>query len=72
MKNRKWCCYAHVLSVDAFYAKNIGLISATANSGYTLNPNTVTILEQLGADLSMLPTSTSIVNIQELTSYTLQ
>lgn len=62
----------NVLSVDAFYAKNIGLISATANSGYTLNPNTVTILEQLGADLSMLPTSTSIVNIQELTSYTLQ
>jgi hypothetical protein len=62
----------NVLSVDAFYAKNIGLISATANSGYTLNPNTVTILEQLGADLSMLPTSTSIVNTQELTSYTLQ
>lgn len=62
----------NVLSVDAFYAKNIGLISATANSGYTLNPSTVTILEQLGADLSMLPTSTSIVNTQELTSYALQ
>ncbi|MBN2867892.1 MAG: hypothetical protein JXK08_04410 [Flavobacteriaceae bacterium] len=62
----------NVLYVDAFYAKNIGLISATANSGYTLNPSTVTILEQLGADLSMLPTSTSIVNTQELTSYALQ
>ncbi|WP_027879037.1 hypothetical protein [Mesoflavibacter zeaxanthinifaciens] len=62
----------NVLSVDAFYAKDIGLITANANIGYSLNENTVTILQQLGVDLSMLPTSTSILNTQELTSYTLQ
>lgn len=62
----------NVLSVDAFYAKDIGLITANANIGYSLNENTVTILQQLGADLSMLPTNTSILNTQELTSYTLQ
>lgn len=62
----------NVLSIDAFYAKDIGLITANANIGYSLNENTVTILQQLGADLSMLPTNTSILNTQELTSYTLQ
>ncbi len=62
----------NVLSVDAFYAKDIGLITANANIGYSLNENTVTILQQLGVDLSMLPTNTSILNTQELTSYTLQ
>jgi len=62
----------NVLSVDAFYAKDIGLITSNANIGYSLNENTVTILQQLGVDLSMLPTNTSILNTQELTSYTLQ
>ncbi|WP_397362697.1 hypothetical protein [Olleya sp. R77988] len=60
-----------VLSVDSFYAKNIGLINAEADSGYTLNPNTVSILQQLGVDLSMLPTSLSVTNTQVLTSYTI-
>lgn len=62
----------NVLSVDAFYAKDIGLITANANIDYSLNENTVTILQQLGVDLSMLPTNTSILNTQELTSYILQ
>jgi hypothetical protein len=62
----------NVLSVDAFYAKDIGLITANANIGYSLNENTVTILQQLGVDLNMLPTNTSILNTQELTNYTLQ
>lgn len=62
----------NVLSVDAFYAKDIGLITANANIGYSLNENTVTILQLLGVDLSMLPTNTSVLNTQELTSYTLQ
>jgi len=62
----------NVLSVDAFYAKDIGLITANANIGYSLNENTVTILQQLGVDLNMLPTNTSILNTQELISYTLQ
>ncbi len=59
-----------VLSVTSFYAENIGLITAESDSGYFLNPTTVTLLQQAGVDLSMFPTSLSVTNIQTLTSYT--
>ena len=61
-----------VMSVDAFYAKNVGLISADAQIGYTLNANTLTLLELAGIELTNLPTSMSVTNTQELTTYTLQ
>ncbi|MGB6267884.1 MAG: hypothetical protein WBF67_02655 [Olleya sp.] len=57
-----------VLSVDSFYAKNIGLIKAEADSGFTLSNQ----VQQLPIDLSMIPTSVSNTNTQELTSYILQ
>lgn len=61
-----------VMSVDAFYAKNVGLISADAQIGYTLNANTLALLELAGIELTNLPTSMSVTNTQELTTYTLQ
>ncbi|MDA0176565.1 hypothetical protein [Mesoflavibacter profundi] len=61
-----------VMSVDAFYAKNVGLISTDAQIGYTLNANTLALLELAGIELTNLPTSMSVTNTQELTTYTLQ
>ena len=61
-----------VMSVDAFYAKNVGLISADAQIGYTLNANTLTLLELAGIELTNLPTSMSVTNTQKLTTYALQ
>ena len=60
-----------VLSINSFYAKNIGLIKADSDSGYSLNPTTITLLQQAGVDLSTLPTTLSLTNIQTLTSYTI-
>ena len=61
-----------VMSVDAFYAKNVGLISADAQIGYTLNANTLALLELAGIELTNLPTSMSVTNTQKLTTYALQ
>ena len=58
-----------VLSVNSYYAEDIGLVKAEATSGYTLNANTVSILEGIGVDLSQLPTSLSVLNNQTLISY---
>lgn len=58
-----------VLSVNSYYAEDIGLVKAEATSGYTLNANTVSILEGISVDLSQLPTSLSALNNQTLISY---
>ncbi|WP_055437105.1 hypothetical protein [Lacinutrix algicola] len=58
-----------VLSIDSFYAENVGLIKAEADTSYTLNPTTLGLLQQAGVDLSLLPTSMSVQNTQSLTSY---
>lgn len=61
----------NILSVDSFYAKDIGLVFAEADSGYTLNTTTVSILQQAGITLDMLPTSLSVTNTQVLTDYSI-
>jgi hypothetical protein len=58
-----------VLSIDSFYAENVGLIKAEADTSYTLNAVTLGLLQQAGFDLSLLPTSMSVQNTQSLTSY---
>ena len=60
-----------VLSINSYYAQDIGLIKAEASGGYTLNANTVSILEGIGVDLSQLPTSLSISNNQTLSNYSI-
>lgn len=58
-----------VLSVNSFYAENVGLIKAEANTNYQLNTETAALLNQLGADLGALQTSLSITNTQVLSDY---
>ncbi|AUC76369.1 hypothetical protein [Olleya sp. Bg11-27] len=60
-----------VLSINSFYAKNVGLIKAESDSGYSLNATTVSLLQQAEVDLSMLPTTLSVTNTQILTSYSI-
>ena len=60
-----------VLSINSYYAQDIGLIKAEASGGYTLNANTISILEGIGVDLSQLPTSLSISNNQTLSNYSI-
>jgi len=58
-----------VLSVNSYYAENVGLIKAEANTNYQLNTETAALLNQLGADLGALQTSLSLTNTQVLTDY---
>ena len=58
-----------VLSVTSYYAENVGLIKADANTNYQLNTETAALLNQLGADLGALQTSLSVTNTQVLTDY---
>ena len=60
-----------VLSINSYYAQDVGLIKAETSGGYTLNANTVSILEGIGVDLSQLPTSLSISNNQTLSNYSI-
>ena len=60
----------NVLSITAYYADGIGLVYAEADSGFTLNQNTLQLLATIGVDLGNIPTSVSTSNTQTLTSYT--
>jgi hypothetical protein len=60
----------NVLSINAYYADGIGLVYAEADSGFTLNAQTVALLQQAGVDLGGIPTSASITNTQTIDTYT--
>ncbi|WP_452597701.1 hypothetical protein [Pontimicrobium sp. MEBiC01747] len=57
------------ISIDNFFAKDIGLVRSEANSGYSISAAAITALEAAGIDLGGIPTSISTTNIQELTDY---
>ncbi|PSG88274.1 hypothetical protein [Aurantibacter aestuarii] len=60
----------NVLSIDAYYADGIGLVYAEADSGFTMNAQTVALLQQAGIDLGGIPTNVSITNTQTIDTYT--
>lgn len=57
-----------ILSIDSYYAENIGLIKANAIIEFELDSTTILLLETLGVEFD-IPTSQSITNTQELSSY---
>ncbi len=61
-----------VLSIDSYYAKEIGLVRSEAEINFMLNAQTLATLEQAGVDLGGIPASSSTTNIQELTTYIIQ
>ncbi len=60
------------LSIDYYIAKEIGLVRSEANTTFMINAETLMALEQAGVDISNFPSSSSVTNIQELTSFTIQ
>jgi len=57
-----------VLSIDYYFAENIGLIKADAVQGYEVESTFIDLLEFSGVNLD-IPTSISVTNAQELDSY---
>jgi hypothetical protein len=59
-----------VIEVRYYYAENIGLIGAEATQGYTLDPELTSLFDLTGSTIDF-PTSISVTNTQELSSYEL-
>ena len=57
-----------VLSIDAYYAENVGLIKASSESSYQISDQILDLLTLLSIDLGF-PESNSGTNIQELGDY---
>ena len=59
----------NVLSITAYYADGIGLVYAESDSGFSMNAQTIALLQQAGIDLGGIPTNVSITNTQTLDTY---
>lgn len=60
-----------VMTINSFFAKDVGLIKADSNISYEINSTTATLLEQqFGIDLSNA--NVNVNNTQELSSYNIQ
>ena len=57
-----------VLSIDAYYAENVGLIKAYSETGYQISDQILDLLTLLGIDLGF-PESNTGTNTQELGDY---
>lgn len=57
-----------ILSIDNYFAENVGLIKSTATIDFSMNSTTIALLQTLGVDLD-LPEAKSSTNTQELSSY---
>ena len=57
-----------VLIIDTMYAKDVGLIKASSQSGFELSPEIITLINLLNPG-NNIPTSGSSTNNQELDSY---
>ena len=61
----------NVLSIDYYFAKDIGLIKADAVQGYAVDDTFIALLEIIPGFELTIPTSLSVNNIQDIDSFVL-
>lgn len=59
----------NVLSIDYYFAKDIGLIKADAVQGYAVDDTFIALLELIPGFELTIPTSLSVTNVQDIDSF---
>ena len=59
----------YVLSIDYYFAKDIGLIKADAVQGYAVDDTFIALLELIPGFELTIPTSLSVTNVQDIDSF---